>query len=62
MNSNYKAIRDRKIRFALVGCGRISAKHFESFQKHAARAELVAVCDTDATALKAACEIGRAHV
>jgi len=55
MNSNYKAIRDRKIRFALVGCGRISAKHFESFQKHAARAELVAVCDTDATALKAAC-------
>ncbi len=55
MNGNYKAIRDRKICFALVGCGRISTKHFESFQKHAEHAELVAVCDTDATALKAAC-------
>lgn len=55
MNGNYQAIRDRKIRFALVGCGRISAKHFESFKKHAARAELAAVCDTDTNALKAAC-------
>ncbi len=55
MTGNYKPICDRKIRFALVGCGRISAKHFESLQKHAEHAELVAVCDTDATALKAAC-------
>jgi UDP-N-acetyl-2-amino-2-deoxyglucuronate dehydrogenase len=53
---NYKTIRDRKIRFALVGCGRIAAKHFESFQKHAERVELVAVCDTDPAMLKAACE------
>jgi UDP-N-acetyl-2-amino-2-deoxyglucuronate dehydrogenase len=55
MTGNFKPIRDRKIRFALVGCGRISGKHFESFRKHAARTELVAVCDTDATALKTAC-------
>lgn len=56
MTLNYKTIRDRKIRFALVGCGRIAAKHFESFKKHAERVELVAVCDTDAAMLKAACE------
>lgn len=45
-NSPRKPILDRKIRFALVGCGRISAKHIEALQKHAGRAELVAVCDT----------------
>lgn len=56
MSINYQVIRDRKIRFALVGCGRIAGKHFESFQQHAERTELVAVCDTDPAALKAACE------
>ena len=44
-------IRDRKIRFALVGCGRISANHFDALDKHADRAELVGVCDIDAEAL-----------
>ncbi len=44
-------ITSRKIRFALVGCGRIAAKHFESIDRHAAHAELVAVCDTDPAAL-----------
>lgn len=38
-------ITDRKIRFALVGCGRISKNHFTSLAQHADRAELVAVCD-----------------
>jgi UDP-N-acetyl-2-amino-2-deoxyglucuronate dehydrogenase len=47
-------IRDRRIRFALVGAGRIAEKHFEAFQKHAERAELVAVCDTDPEALRRA--------
>jgi UDP-N-acetyl-2-amino-2-deoxyglucuronate dehydrogenase len=47
-------IRDRKIRFALVGCGRISANHFASLQRHAERAELVAVCDNRPEALAAA--------
>jgi UDP-N-acetyl-2-amino-2-deoxyglucuronate dehydrogenase len=41
-------IRERKIRFALVGCGRISANHIESIERHSDRAELVAVCDIDA--------------
>lgn len=56
MSINYQVIRDRKIRFALVGCGRIAGKHFESFQKHTDRTELVAVCDTDPAALKSATE------
>lgn len=49
--SSYKPIRGRKIRFALVGCGRISGKHFEAIGKHADEAELVAVCDDDPEAL-----------
>jgi UDP-N-acetyl-2-amino-2-deoxyglucuronate dehydrogenase len=44
-------VRDRKIRFALVGCGRISANHFDALDRHKDRAELVAVCDIDAEAL-----------
>jgi len=31
-------VRDRKIRFALVGCGRISANHFEALERHQDRA------------------------
>ena len=27
---------DRKVRFALVGCGRISANHFEAIAAHGA--------------------------
>lgn len=38
-------ITDRKIRFALVGCGRIAKNHFGALAQHADRAELVAVCD-----------------
>ncbi len=47
-------ITDRPIRFALVGCGRISANHIEALRQHAARAELVAVCDNRPQALAAA--------
>jgi UDP-N-acetyl-2-amino-2-deoxyglucuronate dehydrogenase len=47
-------IKDRKIRIALVGCGRISEKHLGSIAKHHENAELVAICDTDATALASA--------
>jgi UDP-N-acetyl-2-amino-2-deoxyglucuronate dehydrogenase len=45
---------DRPIRFALVGCGRISRSHFEALRRHESRAELVAVCDVRAEALQAA--------
>jgi UDP-N-acetyl-2-amino-2-deoxyglucuronate dehydrogenase len=47
-------ITDRPIRFALVGCGRISANHFDALRQHAGRAQLVAVCDTNPAALEAA--------
>jgi UDP-N-acetyl-2-amino-2-deoxyglucuronate dehydrogenase len=45
-----------RIRFALAGCGRISKSHFDALDKHAGRAELVAVCDTEPKALAAAHE------
>ena len=48
------AIGGRKIRFALVGCGRISANHFDSITVHAADAELVGVADIDPVALQRA--------
>jgi UDP-N-acetyl-2-amino-2-deoxyglucuronate dehydrogenase len=35
----------QKIRFAVVGCGRIAQNHFAALKQHSARAELVAVCD-----------------
>lgn len=47
-------IADRKIRLALVGCGRIALNHFNAIQKHADRVELVDVCDIDPRALAAA--------
>ena len=40
-----------KIRFAVVGCGRIAANHFEALKRHAERAELTAVCDVDGKSL-----------
>lgn len=49
-----KPITDRKIRFAIVGCGRIAQNHIASMQSHAERCEIVDVCDTDVAALEAA--------
>ena len=45
---------DRKIRFALVGCGRIAQNHFTAIKHHDAHAELVGVCDIDIEALNLA--------
>jgi UDP-N-acetyl-2-amino-2-deoxyglucuronate dehydrogenase len=47
-------ISNRRIRFALIGCGRIAGRHFEALERHRDRAELVAVCDTDPATLAAA--------
>lgn len=44
----------RKLRFALVGCGRIAQNHFDALALHADRAEMVDVCDIDPQALEAA--------
>jgi UDP-N-acetyl-2-amino-2-deoxyglucuronate dehydrogenase len=54
MHLNHSAVTDRKLRFALVGCGRIAANHMDSLARHAERAELVAVCDSDPATLAAA--------
>ncbi|MCU6501777.1 Gfo/Idh/MocA family oxidoreductase [Rugamonas sp. A1-17] len=50
------AVVDRKLRFALVGCGRIAHNHFAALRQHAARCELVGVCDIDPAALRRAAE------
>jgi UDP-N-acetyl-2-amino-2-deoxyglucuronate dehydrogenase len=47
-------ITGRKIRFGLVGCGRISANHIGAIKTHHERAELVAVCDVHRERLAAA--------
>ncbi|MBI2791891.1 MAG: Gfo/Idh/MocA family oxidoreductase [Gammaproteobacteria bacterium] len=54
-------IRSRKIRFALVGCGRISKNHFEALSAHAKDAEIVSICDTDHKALEEAASQTQAH-
>ncbi|MDH5424082.1 MAG: Gfo/Idh/MocA family oxidoreductase [Gammaproteobacteria bacterium] len=46
-------IKNRKIRIAIVGCGRISKNHFSSIEKHADNIELVAICDNDNMILEA---------
>ncbi|MGB7480515.1 MAG: Gfo/Idh/MocA family oxidoreductase [Burkholderiaceae bacterium] len=54
MRSFPPAITDRKIRFALVGCGRIAQNHFAAIRQHGSRCELAGVCDVDPQALKSA--------
>lgn len=54
MHSRRSPIVDRKLRFALVGCGRIAGNHFDALKTHAERCELVDVCDVDPVALAAA--------
>ena len=48
----YPVIKDRKIRFAIVGCGRISKNHFGSIEKHKDNLELVTICDVNSEVLK----------
>ena len=45
-------IQNRKIRFGIAGCGRISKNHFSSLEKHTEDLELVYVCDEDPAVLK----------
>ncbi len=48
----YPTIQNRKIRIAIVGCGRISKNHFGSIEKHADSMELAAVCDAHPATLQ----------
>ena len=52
--STVPVISDRKLRFAVVGCGRIAQSHFAALRQHSAQAELVAVCDVVDAKLRAA--------
>ncbi|HEX4971428.1 MAG TPA: Gfo/Idh/MocA family oxidoreductase [Steroidobacteraceae bacterium] len=54
MLPNQTPIQGRRIRIAIVGCGRIAANHFNAIDTHKERLQLVAVCDTDPRALQAA--------
>jgi UDP-N-acetyl-2-amino-2-deoxyglucuronate dehydrogenase len=54
MRLNSPPILGRKIRFAIVGCGRISKNHVGAIGAHSQDAELVEVCDTDPEALESA--------
>ncbi len=47
-------MKDKKIKFALVGCGRISKNHFGSFEQHKDNIEVVGICDTNPEALASA--------
>lgn len=48
---HYPPITGRKIKIAVVGCGRISKNHFGSIEEHSAHFELVALCDIDPAVL-----------
>ncbi len=55
-SSATESVNERRIRFALVGCGRISKNHFDAIEKHTEDCELTDVCDVDAEALSAAAD------
>jgi len=48
------AAKDGRIRFGLVGCGRISVNHFRALRENGRDCELVAVCDTEPDRAQAA--------
>lgn len=50
----FEDIVDRKIRIAIIGCGRIAANHFASIAQYPDDFELVAVCDNSRKVLAAA--------
>lgn len=52
----HNVIKNRKIRFALVGCGRIANNHFSAIETHKNECEIVAVCDIDNIKLTSAIE------
>ncbi|RLJ18934.1 oxidoreductase [bacterium endosymbiont of Escarpia laminata] len=56
MSDKSVPVSGRKVRIAVVGCGRISAKHFEAIKEHNDRVELVAVCDNNPDRLSRAAE------
>lgn len=56
MLNHFPAITGRRIRVALIGCGRIAQKHLDALDQHQDNLDLVAVCDNQPQALAAAVE------
>lgn len=52
MNESTIDLTNRKIRIAVVGCGRIAKNHFGAIERHADDMELIAVCDNNPATLK----------
>ena len=52
----FKTIKNKKIKVALVGCGRISMSHFKSILLHKKDFKLISVCDMDEKKLEVAKE------
>ena len=54
MTKSFEVIKGRKIRIAIVGCGRISKNHINAIALHGKSAELVSFCDKSQERLKEA--------
>ncbi|MBR6877607.1 MAG: Gfo/Idh/MocA family oxidoreductase, partial [Neisseriaceae bacterium] len=57
----FEPILERKIKVALVGCGRISANHFNAIEQHTDNLALVGICDTNPENLSKAQERTKAQ-
>ena len=57
----FPIIQNRKIKLAVVGCGRISKNHFGAIEKHSNDIELVAVCDDNLTVLEETAKKHQVH-
>jgi UDP-N-acetyl-2-amino-2-deoxyglucuronate dehydrogenase len=49
---SYPEIKNRKIRMAILGCGRISRNHFASIEEHKNEIELISICESKNDILK----------
>ena len=52
--TNFPTVVGRRLRIAVIGCGRISKNHFSSILNYPDDLVLTSVCDTDSKALKSA--------
>jgi len=52
MDKAFPIIQGRKIRIAIIGCGRVSKNHFESIEEHQNNIELISICDAQKEILK----------
>ena len=47
MFDRQNSTKDKRIKIALIGCGRISKKHLQAIESNIDRIQLVALCDTN---------------